>query len=230
VYPAPSDFTRSEGQAAWWYRELTPGQRQVCNSDGYNFLLNLAEQIRDRLGAGGKPTWDGALVTSADPSLNTTSPAWSGAFLRALYAAARADRAPAAYLSAIQADAANSRVSPGTLQVALWLAYYNAGWAGGGFDAPVVYGQGSPNEVRIPQGAVLPRFGTPMPPTPVAPGDTCITPSVAGPPAHASLGGGSPFSFNLLLVVGGLVVLGVAGNFLMQNVLTDEEAQRRRRS
>lgn len=226
MYPSPSDFTKPERHAAWWYRQLTTTNRQVCQGDGYNVLNDVQSRLRERAESETPVDWNGRPVNLADPAFATPGAlsSWGVELLRVLHAFAKKDRAPGAFVAAIQHDATSGTLSATTLQTALWEAYYSTS-----FNGREVNGLGSPAEILIAEGTTLPVFGS-VPPLPSAganAGATCMLPQVAGPPPMASVASPAPFVFNSLVVLGVLGAFVLATNLLTRNTRKDDRAYKR---
>lgn len=198
MYPGQSDWNSGNLGSAW-YGHADLGVQKVCSTTGLNFLADLQYQLQTRLTASGTLQSFAGPVSASDVQIVdwnpttgvVTGPGWNSQLLKALYAVAKRDGAPIAYLSAVQRDATqqNAQISPATLQLALWVTYYNTGNVQGG--AQQVYGLGSPDDVRIPVGAYLPIVGTrPLVPTNLVrtSGADCVTgtvPIATAPPIVA---------------------------------------------
>lgn len=201
--------------AAWFVDRSAGGAGQVCAATGWDLLRDLQEALQARLSDAPLPTFDGSSVgPEAVPVNDPTLPArgWDGDLLRALWAVASADRAPAGYLAAVRDDAARGAgpVSAATAALGVWEAELSSGVARG-TGAPV-YGVGSPDAVGIPTDAVLPAMDAP--PAPPSTGATrsglaCnATPAAPTALAPAPTPGPSGAAVALALLVVGAVVAG----------------------
>jgi hypothetical protein len=161
VYPAVSNWNSPDNDSAWVVRNSN-GSQSVCQSNGWNFLFDLQSQLKDRLAAVPSPTWDGTTVDGSliplnDPSNPSSASGWNVPLLQSLWAIASLDGAPSDALSSVQNDALQGTVSPRTLATAVWVAEYNSGYVAS--TGQTVYGQGSVNDIVIPDGTVFPVFG-----------------------------------------------------------------------
>ena len=167
MYPAASNWSSPDADSAWVVRTVS-GQQSVCQTNGWNFLVDLQTELKAQLQATPAATWDGTTVDGSyipvnDPS-NSVNTGWDYALMQALYAVASSNGAPQDALASVQSDAAAQTISARTLATAIWVAEYNRGYTQSG---QTVYGQGSVNEISIPQGTILPQFGV-VPPVSTA--------------------------------------------------------------
>jgi hypothetical protein len=212
-YPQPPDWNNATQFSGWYLYQPSAGQNSVCSFDGWDMLVALQGQLRDRL-ATAQPTFDGTQVDGTsvpanDPSNPGAAVGWNPATLRALWAVTNQAGVASNLLSAIQSDAQTGigTISPSTLQVGIWIAddYYHGTVAGTGQDTYSVQ-VSQPSVVQIPQGTSYPDMDT-APPVPagaasVSAGSTCnaIPPNAAAliPVVQTVV----PFQFNELLVIG----------------------------
>jgi hypothetical protein len=211
VYPDPADWTSRDANGAWFY-DLA--RDTVCQTNGWNFLYTVESDIALFLSTP-LPTFDGSMVDASavsiiDPSVPSAG-AWSLNLLRALYAVALHFNAPQGYLQAIANDANSQTISAGTLATAAWMEMGRTVYSDG---SPTL--TGSPDDVRIPSGAMLPTWGVPPPqPAQISAGFDCARPIPQGaaiPESPIVV----PFQMDVILV---LVVIGVVvvGSSLMAN-------------
>lgn len=215
MYPSPSDWNSGAANSAWIVRA-----GHVCQTTGWNFLLDLQTQLRYWL-TDPLPSFDGASVTQDNVSVNDpngTNSGWDPLLLRALWAVANRTGASSADLASISGDANGpGTVSPRTLAVAIWSA--------DGLQQLLINGSGlgripgSPNDVTIPAGTVLPAFWTP-PPVPSlnadAVGFDChLVPTSNVANINTST---TPFHVNPWVVLGVLLAGAVAIGALTKNV------------
>jgi hypothetical protein len=173
---------------------------------GWDALADLQLELQSRLSDSSLPSFDGQVDSSAVPINDPTLPSrpWDRNLLRALYAVAQNARVPAKYLDAIRADAAlgSGAVSQLTFQTGMWVGQrYYSGIARG--TSTPVYGLGTPDEVMVPGGTVLPSMSAP-PPVPTGgtrqTGATCnVAPTNLAnlTPISQTI---EPFQFNPLVV------------------------------
>ena len=93
-YPQPPDWMSATQLSAWYLYQPVSGQTSVCSFDGWDLLVTLQGQLRDRLNAGSLPTYDGTTVDGTgvpanDPSNPGGAVGWNPATLKALYAVAQ---------------------------------------------------------------------------------------------------------------------------------------------
>lgn len=165
AYPATSDWASAQPVSAWFVHRAPGAVARVCATTGWDFARDLQEYLRTRLeDAGGSlPGPDGA-VRAGDVAVDPAVPVYPGT-LRALWAVANRDGAPAAYLDAV-ATALRARAwNREALQTALWATYLSAGYRGD----EQVYGLGHPDEAGLPPMLALPPAAS-APPRPVAAG------------------------------------------------------------
>lgn len=204
AYPQPSDFMSAAPLSAWVGRGS-----QVCAATGWDALRDLQDALSERLSdeSAPLPSYDGLEVTADQvPNNELAEPpvGWNTATLRALWAACARDRASAAYLDAIRADAQQGAgaVSPRTLAAGVWQAEFSRGFSS---DGTPVYGQGSPDDVSVPNGASLPRIDA-APPRPssgaASSGLQCGVASQAGGGVTPIDRNAQPFRFSPALVLG----------------------------
>jgi hypothetical protein len=232
MYPDPSDWTSGASNSAWFY-DLGSGRQSICQTNGWNFLLTLESDLYARL-ASPLLSFDGTTVSASDVSVidpsNPSAGAWSTNLLRALYAVAARDGAPASYLQAISADAASMSISASTLAVAIWIERGRSIDSAGN----EVFGVGSPADIRIPDGAMLPTWGVaPARPAQISVGFDCsmqIPPDAVIPAATSVI----PFQMDaiLVLVVIGVVIVGAAmvASKIPVRPLRNPRTRRRRRN
>ena len=210
AYPAPSNWTNAEPYAAW-FRDRR-GQDRVCATEGWSFLNDVGYKVQSRLEeAGGTlQSFDGpidAVSIAVNPDFG-----WEPLLLRGLYAVARLDRAPAAHLAAIERaarSAIGTVVPPQVVQTGVWVTYLNEGATQSG---QARYGLGSPDDVQLPQGAVLPTLREAIPaPTGSAPsGLQCrVQPRLPGEAPPSGVATQEPFKAWPVLLVGGVVFGGL---------------------
>lgn len=184
-------------------------------------LSDLKSNLRDTLAAtGALPTSGGTTVAAeqvipllVDPVTGAvTGDGWTTDTLRALYAVAQRARVSAVYTAAIQNDIQIGRLRPGrtlsmsTMQTALWYPQsgrYNAA-------GDIVLGYGSPSDIVIGPGAVLPAFGSvpEVPSNRVLVSGVICTPDTQLTGAQAPLHAPTRFEVSDVLII--LTLLGIA--------------------
>ena len=160
MYPADrSDFTRNTPLSAYFF----VGD-ELWQTNGFALLNDFTGEVRDRLLARfALRDADGTPITAADvPSESAGGFVWNAQMLRVLFAAAQALRAPASVLDQIVAGLRAGTVSPASVAAMLWVTYTNQSQdvRNGRATGTINYGFGSPADVNIPEGSVLPAFGT----------------------------------------------------------------------
>ena len=185
MYPSGSDWTNGTPLSAWFTRRLVGGEPTVCQTDGWNFLRDLEEQLQSR---------------GASIDINPDA-GWTPQVLQSLATYASQDNAPGTFITSINFDAGSGVITPTTLQVAIWEAYLNQGSS----DGNPVFGLGSPTEAEIPPGAILPSVGVmiPRPPSGVTSSGLNCQPlsQLPGGPTQANIGL-IPFQFNPWVIFG----------------------------
>ncbi len=170
-YPDTSRWDSAATNSAWYARRVgSAAPTSVCQTDGARFVATLEGELYEILrDLGAAVSFDGAAVGPEAVEVATPDIAgqpgavparWTVGLLRALYAVGLRYGAPPDALAATAADARGGGVvSRRTLQFAIWVASYWKGTvaATGAF----TYGQGSPDEVVLPEGSLLapPRLG-----------------------------------------------------------------------
>lgn len=165
AYPAPSDWNSSATLATYFFEG-----DQLKATDGHSALYSFwvamggisgAMRVYDNLPASGGET--GArvqldLAATAPPGRSATL-AWDDNMLRWLRGAAEALRAPNEYIDAVIDDRATRTISPATVQTFAWVTWTNERLNQRG---DIVYGRGSPADINVPKGSILPVYGTPI--------------------------------------------------------------------
>lgn len=233
--PNPPDFMSAAPLAAW----VTTGSgaaARVCSATGWDFLRDLQDALAERLTDGSDyRSFDGVVVDAGDVPNNDAvdqAQGWSPDTLRALYAVAARDRAPAAYLAAVRADAlrGSGAVSPLTLALGVWEAEFSRGFTAAG---DPVYGQGSPASISVPATAALPRIDA-APPAPAAGTQSGVRCGAVGAPASDLQPVGQrvvPFRFDPLVVFAVVAAAAVVAAVVTKNVpsATGRSGSKRRR-
>lgn len=204
MYPDPSDWNNAATNSAWVYD--LGANRSVCQTNGWNLIYSVGGVLMARL-ATPLPTFDGSTI-GAD-AVPDVSAGWTTDLLRALYAVAQHDGAPSDYLQAIVSDAASSSVSARTLAVAAWIVRDQTYVFSGDTPSPGRTA-GSPADIQIPDGTLLPQWGAA--PRSVQLGTPDCTPIPASDPISNASTTVVPFRMDviLVLVVIGVVVLGAS--------------------
>lgn len=219
TYPALSDFSTGQPLSGWFVHRVSGRTAQVCATSGWALLRDLQETLQTRLSGVTRPSFDGRPITGSAVLINGSGVArgWDINLLRALWAIASMDRAPAASLAAIAADAQRGSgvISPATLAVGIWEANLSEGRTSTGATA---YGLGSPGEVELPSNVVLPYIDrAPSTPTTVE-GTSGLSCSAVGatPPglAPAPTGGFIGFVTNPWVILG-VIVVGVGATIAL---------------
>ena len=158
-YPEPSDWNRSTSQSAYVFKD-----DQLRGTDGYSALYSfwaamggISEAMRVR-------DIDGSVLDPANMAPAVATYAWDDNVLRWLRGAAEALRAPNEFIDAVIDDRATRTISPATVQTFVWVTWTNERVNQRG---DIVRGFGSPAEINVPKGTVLPVYGTPIPRGPV---------------------------------------------------------------
>jgi hypothetical protein len=234
AFPGQSNFQSTDPNSAWIVHTAAGGTPNVCSITGWDFLYSLQEQLVFRINAITQTltAWDGVVVNDAtvyvnDPTTPGSNVPWNLDVLRALYVIGVLDSAPAAYTAAVQQDAQNQTISAMTVALAAWEIQFNEYTTPSGDDG---YGIGSPAEVTVPAGAVLPAFGQlpPMPPGGGAHGFSCVVQPTAATVAQTPQQY-VPFAFNPW-IVGGIAAAGILGLvFLTKNVPVEKRENPRGR-
>lgn len=157
AYPETSNWQGATAHDAWFLNRATS---QVCRTDGRSFLYSLYARARERLEETGPIPWAGGTVSLAQLSDDSS---WTPALLQAVDALARRDRAPADFLTAMDAAATTGVVTPMAMQTIVWVEGLNAAFTAGG---QRVYGQGSPADVEFGGQVSFPYVGLTPPDLP----------------------------------------------------------------
>jgi hypothetical protein len=141
MYPSASNFASASPASAWWTVQVS-GNTVVCSTTGNEFI----RQLQQRLGVSVDGSW---------------GPATSTALSRALKAA----NAPAAFVTAVDADATTRTLRIGSLIGAVWLLHRAA-------LGPVPAGV-TPSALSLQGGTVLPTWSHAPPKASSGTGITC---------------------------------------------------------
>jgi hypothetical protein len=228
MYPSTPDWTSGAGESAWFY---DVARARVCQTEGWNFLATVEGDLVQLLSTS-LPTFDGSSVDSSTVTIidqtNPNAGVWSLDLLRALYAVAQRYGASQNYLQAIANDAGAQTISTNTLATAAWIERGHTVDSSGSYTLV-----GSPDDVRIPDGAVLPVWGVAPPqPAQLAVGFNCNTQIPPGTLASMQI---VPFAVDavLVLVVIGVVVVGasyMANRIPVRRISNPTQRKKRRHS
>lgn len=159
AYPAPSDWNSSATLAAYVFEG-----DQLKATDGYSALYSFwgamggisdAMRVYDLDELGRRVPLD--LAATAPPGEGAL--AWDDNMLRWLRGAAEALRAPNEFIDAVIDDRATRTISPTTVQTFVWVTWTNERVNQRG---DIVYGFGSPADINVPKGTILPVYGAPI--------------------------------------------------------------------
>jgi hypothetical protein len=205
AFPAQSTALSGEPRS-FWFVHMENGQN-VCGTNGYSFLAHVQGAIREQLAASGPlPSFGGSIRSEDIASIDTpvfgeynvilqpqSNRGWDVITLRGLYALARRYNVSRQALAQVEADShlpVGRPLSPQTIQLAAWIAYYSHAdetvrAPDGTLTTRDRWGVGSPSQVAFATHppTIYPTMGMPPLPTDgvVDSGPVCFPPSVAVP-------------------------------------------------
>lgn len=233
TYPQQSNWNSPQPLSGWITHTERDGEK-ICSGDGWNLLGALQSELYERLSERSLVSYDGTAVDASTMQVNAPGSAtgWDVNLLRGLWAIASAYHAPSQALDAIAADAraGSGTVSPGTFAAGVWISAF-AGTTSSGVAGYV----GTLTDIGVPEDAILPSMdqAPPAPPNAAAAGITSGLTCNAVPPGTVALGAVrqgvvQPFNFNLLYVLGGIVL--VAGGIVAFLSFVPHKSTQRRSS